>query len=279
MGLTDTERNQREALALEYRQGLLPAMQAIERAVCGCDYGGTAWTTRAEADRIAAALGLGPRVALLELGAGSGWPALYLAGTTGCDVLLTDLPVEGLAIARERAARDALSDGCLAVCADAAHLPLVDGSFDVINHSDVLCCLVEKRKVLSECLRAIRPGGRMAFSVLYIPSGLSPADHRRAREAAPEFVEADADYPTLLAETGWALLERTDLTGAFLNSCQRRLRLETERRAELEAHLDRTKLDARLDKFRRRVPVLERRHLRREFFLVAPATTGLGTSA
>lgn len=36
MGLTSGERAQREAFDLEYRQALRPALQAIERAVCGC---------------------------------------------------------------------------------------------------------------------------------------------------------------------------------------------------------------------------------------------------
>lgn len=271
MGLTAKERAKREAFDLEYRQGLLPAMQGVERAVCGCDYGSTAWTTRDEADWIASALGLRAGVVLLEIGAGSGWPALYMGRERGCDVVLTDLPLEGLAIARERAARDGLSTACTALCADAAQLPIGDDSFDVINHSDVLCCLIGKREVLSECLRVIRPGGRMAFSVLYIPPGLSAEDHSRALETAPEFVETDTDYPTLLGETGWMLLERHDLTGAFLDSCRRRLCLEAELRAELEPALGRAELDLRHDRFQRRMPVLERGHLRRDLFLVAPA--------
>lgn len=271
MGLTDRERARRGAFDVEYRQGLLPAMQAVERAVCGCDYGSTAWTTRDEADRIAAALELRPGASLLEIGAGSGWPALYLGRASGCEVTLTDLPLEGLGIARERAARDGLSETCLVACADAARLPFGADSFDVINHSDVLCCLIEKREVLSECLRVIRPAGRMAFSVLYIPPGLPSGDHARALETAPEFVETDRDYPTLIEGTGWRLLERHDLTAAFMESCQRRLHLEAELHAELRRTMGRAEFEARQDKFRRRMPALERGHLRRDLFLVAPA--------
>lgn len=271
MSLTDRERAKREAFDLEYRLGLQPAMQEVERAVCGCDYGSTAWTTRDEADWIAAALGLGPGTALLEIGAGSGWPALYMGQTSGCDVVLTDLPLEGLGIARERAARDGLAGNCIALCADAALLPFDNDGFGAINHSDVLCCLIRKRQVLSECLRVIRPGGRMVFSVLHIPPGLSADDHARALETAPEFVEADADYPTLLEETGWVLLERRDLTGAFRESCQWRLRLEVERREELQPVLGQAEFEARQDRFQRRMPVLERGHLRRDLFHVTPA--------
>ncbi len=165
MGLTLREQAKRDERDAEFRRGQLPAVQAVERVVCGCDYGGTSWATRDEVDQIAVALDLAPGVGLLEVGAGSGWPALYLAGHSGCDVTLVDLPLDGLRIAAGRAVQDRLSGACLAVVADAAQLPFRDDCFDVINHSDVLCCLVQKREVLAECLRVVRPGGRMAFSV------------------------------------------------------------------------------------------------------------------
>ncbi len=270
MSLTLKELAKRDDFDAQYRQGQLPVVQAVERAVCGCDYGGTSWATRDEADQIAAALELAPGVRLLEIGAGSGWPALYLAGNSGCDVTLTDLPLDGLRIAAGRAARDRLAGTCLAVVADAAHLPFREDGFDVINHSDVLCCLVQKREVLAECLRVVRPGGRMAFSVIYIRSGLSAADHARAVETAPEFAESDADYPTLLSETGWAIRQRHDLTAEFMANCIRKLRAEEELRADLEPLLS-ADFDERQARMRRRIAVLDQGHLRRELFFVEPA--------
>jgi ubiquinone/menaquinone biosynthesis C-methylase UbiE len=271
MSLTAAERAKRDDFELQYRQGRLPAVQAVERAVCGCAYGGTSWATRAEANRTAAALGLGRGVSLLEIGAGSGWPALYLARESGCDVTLVDLPPGGLQIALERAQRDGLTGGCRAVVADAAELPFASASFDAINHSDVLCCLVRKRDVLAECRRVLRPGGRMVFSVIYVAPGLAPGDHARAVETAPEFVESDTGYPELLAETGWAIREREDLTEAFRNSCTAKIRAEEARRAELEPLASAAEFDARQARMRRRIAVLEQGHLKRELFVVAPA--------
>ncbi len=271
MSLTSKELAKRDDFDLAYRRGQLPAVRAVERAVCGCDYGGTSWATRDEAGRIAAALELAPGVRLLEVGAGSGWPALYLAGQSGCDVTLADLPLEGLRIAARRAVVDGLPGVCLAVVADAAHLPFRDGCFDVVNHSDVLCCLVQKREVLAECLRVLRPGGRMAFSAIWIQSGLSAADHARALETAPEFAESDADYPTLLAATGWAIRQRHDLTAEFMANCIRKLRAEEELRADLEPLTSAADFDARQARMRRRIAVLGLRHMRRELFIVEPA--------
>jgi len=271
MGLTARELAKRDDFGLEYQLGRNPAMQAVEQAVCGCDYGSTAWTTIAEADQIASVLELRPGLALLEIGAGAGWPSLYLAQRTGCDVTLTDLPLNALQIAVGRAAQNGSSGTCLAAVSDAARLPFRDESFDVVNHSDVLCCLVQKREVLAECRRIIRPGGRMAFSVIYIPPGLSRQDHARAVEAAPEFVESDMDYPALIAITGWTMLERRDMTAGFLLSCRQRMSMEEKRRGELLPLIGPAEFDARQARLRSRLPILEKGHLRRELFVVQRA--------
>ncbi len=116
-----------------------PVMLDVERAVLGCDYGGTSYTTRPEAERLSGLLGLGPGKRLLDVGAGSGWPGLFLARTTGCDVTLVDLPPEGLRLAAERVSTESLAGACWIAVASGAALPFRDGSFDAISHSDVLC--------------------------------------------------------------------------------------------------------------------------------------------
>ena len=74
--LSPAERALRERFDATYAAGQSPVMRAVERSVCGCDYGATSWTTVNEAQRIGDALALAPGLRLLEIGAGSGWPAL-----------------------------------------------------------------------------------------------------------------------------------------------------------------------------------------------------------
>jgi hypothetical protein len=78
MTFSPEERAQTDRFDELYVRAQSPVILSIERSVCGCDYGGTSWTTRDEAERIGAILGLRPGLRLLDLGAGSGWPALYL---------------------------------------------------------------------------------------------------------------------------------------------------------------------------------------------------------
>ena len=111
----------------------------IEREVMGSDYGATSYTTRAEAERIGQLLGLRPGIRLLDVGAGSGWPGLFLARTTGCQTTSIDKPSSDLEAAVMRVARDWLKKRCMVIAGDGKLLPFASGSFDAICHCDVLC--------------------------------------------------------------------------------------------------------------------------------------------
>ena len=114
-----------------------PAMRRIERRVIGSDYGATSYTTRAQADRLAVELRLGPSSLLLDVGTGAGWPGVYLADTTGCSIVLADVPFEGLKAATARM-QDVGVEGGL-VNASGHSLPFRDGVFDAVTSSDVFC--------------------------------------------------------------------------------------------------------------------------------------------
>jgi SAM-dependent methyltransferase len=270
MSCSPEQRAQRDRFDELYVRAQSPVILSIERSVCGCDYGGTSWTTRDEAERIGAIFGLRPGLRLLDLGAGSGWPALYLAKTSGCDIALVDLPLSGLRIAAQRAVTDHIAGRCWVAVADAAGLPFPDASFDAVNHSDVLCCLREKRAVLQACRRVIRSGGRMVFSVISVAPGLSRNDYARAVANGPEFIESDTDYPTLLAATGWTGLAREDITMDFAASHRRLLRADAERQDALEALIGAAEFAERQAEWRSKLAAIEDGLLRRELFVATP---------
>ncbi len=262
---------QRERLESVYPRSQSPVMLAIERSVCGCDYGGNSWTTSAQARQMAAHLGLHRGMRLLDLGAGSGWPGLYLGKTSGCDVMLVDLPLSGLRIAARRARKDGIPGNVWAAVADAAALPFPDGSFDAISHSDLLCCLRQKHAVLADCRRAVRRYGRMAFTVISVAPGLSAERYRRAVANGPEFIETDSDYATLLTRTGWRMTAREDITPDYAAACRRQLLADEAQKDGLVALIGAGAFAERLAEWRSKLAAFGASLLRRELFVVRPS--------
>jgi 2-polyprenyl-3-methyl-5-hydroxy-6-metoxy-1,4-benzoquinol methylase len=109
----------------------------IEQRVIGAVWGANGFTTLAQADLLCDRLSLSSEKRLLDVGTGRGWPGLYMAKKTGCEVTLTDLPIEGLRFARKRADEGVRLVG--SAVASAARLPFREASFDAIVHTDVLC--------------------------------------------------------------------------------------------------------------------------------------------
>ena len=118
----------------------------LERLVIGADYGADGYTTLAQADELARRLALRPGVRLLELGSGSGWPGLHLAKTSGCAVVLTDLP--GTVLRRQARAcggpPSAPPPRAFATAARSSRpaantFPFAATTFDAVVSADVMC--------------------------------------------------------------------------------------------------------------------------------------------
>lgn len=245
-------------------------LRHIERSNCGCDYGATSFTTLKQAGELNTMLALGAKQSLLEIGAGSGWPGLYLAKQSGCDITLTDLPIEGLQIARERGDSERLPGICRVAIASGSALPFRTGAFDAISHSDVLCCLIDKKSALKACRSVIDANGKMIFSVILISPGLTKAEYQRAMECGPSFMAAEDRYENLLDTAGWKLVNRTDLSEEFFETLRVMLGNELDHAEALDKLLGKEETLHRLTRTRSYIEGLELGLIRRELFQVVP---------
>lgn len=135
-------RDEREAAALfaeRYGRPGSDATRDLERLVIGSDFGANGYTTMAQADLLVERLDLAEGKRLLDVGAGRGWPGLYLAKKSGCGVVVTDLPEEAMRTAAHRAGSEGFSDRAHMVVASARRLPFGTATFNAIVHTDVLC--------------------------------------------------------------------------------------------------------------------------------------------
>jgi cyclopropane fatty-acyl-phospholipid synthase-like methyltransferase len=115
------------------------ALLAVEMEALGSDFRANGYTTRAQADTVASDLRLGPGRLLLDIGAGCGWPGVYLAAASGCAVISLDPVAQGLAVGRARSMAEGLAERSSGVRATAQDIPLRARSVDAVVHADLLC--------------------------------------------------------------------------------------------------------------------------------------------
>jgi phosphoethanolamine N-methyltransferase len=96
---------------------------------------------------------------LLDIGCGLGGPAFVLSGKHGADVVGIDIDPRLVEHARRRAGELGLSARATFRTVDPGPLPFGDDGFDVVLTSGALTQVEDKRGMLAECLRVLRPGG------------------------------------------------------------------------------------------------------------------------
>jgi sarcosine/dimethylglycine N-methyltransferase len=108
--------------------------------------------------------GLDEDATVVDIGAGYGGAARYLATTFGCRVTCVNLSATQNARNRRRNAQAGLADRIEVVHGSFERLPLAAESYDVVWCQDAMLHSGDRRRVLQEVWRVLRPGGRFIFT-------------------------------------------------------------------------------------------------------------------
>lgn len=109
---------------------------------------------------------------VLDVGAGIGGPARVLAARYGADVTALDATPRFCRAAEMLTRGAGLTGRVTVVCADALELPFADDTFDLAWSQAVSQNISDKEGFVSEMVRVVRPGGRLAlFEVIAGPGG------------------------------------------------------------------------------------------------------------
>ncbi|MGQ0738823.1 MAG: class I SAM-dependent methyltransferase [Bacteroidota bacterium] len=102
---------------------------------------------------------------VLDIAAGTGEPGLTIAAMIpDGKVVITDLAEDMIAVARENAAKRAVTNVEFSAC-DVTELPFADNSFDAISCRMGFMFFPDMQMAANEMARVLKPGGRIATSV------------------------------------------------------------------------------------------------------------------
>ena len=150
---------------------------------------------------------------VLDLCCGLGGPARYLAYHYGCRVTGVDLNTDRLAGAVRLTERTKLQDRVLFHHANALQTGLADETFDVIVSQEAFCHIPNKKTLITECVRLLKPGGRIVYTDILARSNMTN-EIRSRLETEMVFSELSTleQYCHLLEEKGCQVIEVEDLS-------------------------------------------------------------------
>lgn len=150
---------------------------------------------------------------VLDLCCGLGGPARYLAYHHGCRVTGVDMNTDRLAGAVRLTERTKLQDRVLFHHANALQTGLADETFDVIVSQEAFCHIPDKKTLIAECVRLLKPGGRIVYTDILARNSMTN-EIRSRLESEMAFSELSTleQYCHLLEEKGCQVVEVEDLS-------------------------------------------------------------------
>ncbi len=197
--------------------------QAVRAETYGEDIGQSSWMTADELRHFIELLSINESTNVLEVGSGSGGPALFLAETTGCRVTGVDVNEFGVKNANELAHNRKLNSHAQFEEIDASKpLPFKPDLFDVVFSNDVLCHVPKRQNVLNEWYRVLKPGGKMLFTDALVITGIVSHEEIAERSSIGlYYFLPPGENERMIAAVGFQDILAEDLTNAAADVSKR----------------------------------------------------------
>lgn len=177
---------------------------------------------------------IGEQTYVLDVCCGLGGPARYLAQTYGCRVMGLDLTASRIQSAQRFTQMVQLAHLVDFRQGNALAMPFANATFDVVIGQEAWVHIPDKPRLIAECTRVVKGGGRIVFTDILRRDALSAAAEDRMRQYWGGFAtfETFDGYCQLLHEAGWTLLSREDLSAQWTTILVDRLAMYRSLQAE-----------------------------------------------
>jgi sarcosine/dimethylglycine N-methyltransferase len=174
-------------------------------------YGGTQ-----AVDRLMAQASLISSDHLLDVCSGLGGPARYISWKSGCRVTGLDLTASRVSGAIELTQAAGMAERVDFVQGNALEMPFEDNSFTCVIGQEAFAHIPNKKQLIFECARVLKPHGRMVFSDIMSHQKLSHDNADRLFEGM-RFSEIATlqDYRSWLTSEGLTMVQTTDLSSEW----------------------------------------------------------------
>jgi sarcosine/dimethylglycine N-methyltransferase len=165
-------------------------------------------------DELARLVGLEGRKGLeiLDICSALGGPARHLAEHYDASVIGLDITPEMISEARKRTEGKPYADRIEFRLGSALDIPAHDASFDVVWGQDAWCYIRDKKRLIEEAWRVLKPGGMLAFTDWiwgHNPASKEESDALMTFMVFPN-METFEGYTKLITKTGFKLVENID---------------------------------------------------------------------
>jgi SAM-dependent methyltransferase len=220
---------------LTYNHFAHPVLAEIRQETFGEDIGQNGWLTADEYRHYLSYLEVNASSHVLDIGSGSGGPALYLARTVGCKVTGLDINPSSTTAANEWAHSLGLDPLVHFQHANASQrLPFEDHTFTTVIGIDSMNHVPGRLQVLQEWSRVLRPGGRLLFTDPTIVTGIISNEEIATRSAIGFMLfTPPGENERLIQEAGLTLVQTRNVTDNSAVLSKRWYQARARRRDEL----------------------------------------------
>ena len=161
-------------------------------------------------------LGINSNSKILEIGAGIGGPARYLASKTGASVTAVELQEDHHQVGVELTKRCGLEEKIEHICGDFLNLSLPEETFDAVVSWLAIYHIPNREKLLKLCFSCLKPAGFFFTEDFACYSSLSNSEERElSQDFFANYLVSYNDFTLDLSKAGFSDIISDDMTASW----------------------------------------------------------------